>query len=163
MGNLLDESFGPELGQVVAQGGETVVVGGAAQGLGGLGMEFCGGKGAFCGDVGEAQQGMHQGQLARMIELQARNAFAVGEESGLAELAELAAIDEGLQHVLLNVEVVVGDGRKFVSKFWKIVDGFVDGVVGNVVGGRLGAEQEMIADVWLDEAMALVTANDGIG
>ena len=49
-----------------------------------------------------------------------------------------------------------------MSKLGKLVDGFVDGVVGNIVGGRLGAEQEMIADVLFDEAMAIVTANDGI-
>jgi hypothetical protein len=75
-----------------------------------------------------------------MIELQAGNAFAVGEESGLAELAQLATIDEGFQNVRLNVEVVVDDGGKFLSEFGKVVDGFVDGVVGNVVGSRLGAE-----------------------
>ena len=44
-----------------------------------------------------------------------------------------------------------------------MVDGFVDGVVVHVVGGGLGTEQEMIADVLFDEAMAIVTANDGIG
>ena len=98
-----------------------------------------------------------------MIELQAGNPFAVGEDRGLAELAKLAAIDEGFENVLLHVEVVVDDGGKLLSEFWKMVDGFVDGVVVNVVGGRLGAEQEMIADVLFDKAMAIVTANDGIG
>jgi hypothetical protein len=98
-----------------------------------------------------------------MIELEAGNPFAVGEDSGLAELAKLAAIDEGFENVLLNVEVVVDDGGKLLLEFWKMVDGFVDGVVVDVVGGRLGAEQEMIADVRFDEAMAIVTANDGIG
>jgi len=98
-----------------------------------------------------------------MIEPQTRNPFAVGEDRGLAELAELAAIDKGFENVLLNVEVVVYDGGKLLSQFGKLVDGFVDSVVGNVVGGRLGAEQEMIADVLFDEAMAIVTANDGIG
>ena len=44
-----------------------------------------------------------------------------------------------------------------------MIDGFVDGVVGNVVGGGLGAEQEMIAEVLFDEAMAIVAANDGVG
>jgi len=98
-----------------------------------------------------------------MIELQAGNPFAVRQDSGLAELVKLATIDEGFENVLLNVEVVVDDGGKLLSKFGKLVDGFVDGVVGDVVGCRLGAEQEMIADVLFDEAMAIVTANDGIG
>jgi TetR/AcrR family transcriptional repressor of nem operon len=44
-----------------------------------------------------------------------------------------------------------------------MVDRFVDGIVGNVVGGGLGTKQEMIADVLFDEAMAIVTANDGWG
>ncbi|MGA8620161.1 MAG: hypothetical protein WB660_16765 [Candidatus Sulfotelmatobacter sp.] len=106
---------------------------------------------------------MHQTQLPRMIELQAGNAFAVGQDGGLAELAKLAAINEGFENVLLNVEVVVDDGGKLLSELGKLMDGFVDGVVVNVVGGWLGAEQEMIADVLFDEAMAIVTANDGIG
>ena len=81
----------------------------------------------------------------------------------MAEFPQLAAIEEGFQNVLLNVEVVVDDGGKFLSEFWKRVDSFVDGVVGNVVGGRLRAKKEMIADVLFDEAMAIVAANDGIG
>jgi len=44
-----------------------------------------------------------------------------------------------------------------------MVDGFVDGVIVNVVGGGLGTKQEMIADVLFDEAMAIVSAFDGIG
>jgi len=163
VGNLLDQTFGSELAEIVAQRGEVVVSGGATQGLGGLGVQFCGGKGAFGGDVGEAQQSVHQGQLPRVIELQAGNPFAVGQDRGLAELVKLAAIDEGFENVLLNVEVVVDDRGKLLPELGKLVDGFVDGVVVNVVGGRLGAEQEMIADVLFDEAMAIVTANDGIG
>ena len=73
--------------------------------------------------------------------LQTGNPFAVGEDRGLAELAKLAAIDKGFENVLQNVEVVVDDGGKLLSKLEKLVDGFVDGVVGNIVGGRLGAEQ----------------------
>lgn len=48
-----------------------------------------------------------------MIELQTGNPFAVGEDRGLAELAELAAIDKGFENVLLNVEVVVDDEESF--------------------------------------------------
>jgi hypothetical protein len=44
-----------------------------------------------------------------------------------------------------------------------MVDGFVDGVIVNVVGGGLGTKQEMIADVLFDEAIAIVSAFDGIG
>ena len=44
-----------------------------------------------------------------------------------------------------------------------MIDGFVDGVIVNVVGSGLSTQQEMIADVLFDEAMAIVTANDGFG
>jgi hypothetical protein len=43
-------------------------------------------KGVPRGDVREAHQGMHQVQLPRMIELQTRDAFAVREDGGLAEV-----------------------------------------------------------------------------
>ena len=98
-----------------------------------------------------------------MIELQPGNPFTVGKDSGLAELPELAAIDEGFQNVLLDIVIVVDDGRKLGSKFGQMVDGFVDGVIVDVVGGGLGTKQEMIADVLFDEAMAIVTADNGIG
>lgn len=89
-------------------------------------MQFCPGEGALGGDVGETQESVHEGELPRMIELQAGNAFAVGKEGGLTELAELAAIDEGLQDVLLDIEVVVDDGGKLLSERGEMVDTFVD-------------------------------------
>ena len=42
-------------------------------------------------------------------------------------------------------------------------DGFVDGVVVDIIGGRLGPQEEVIADVLLDEAMAIVATNDRVG
>ena len=51
-----------------------------------------------------------------MIELQPGNPSTAGD-SGLAELQELAAIDEGFQNVLLDIVIVVDDGRKLGSKF----------------------------------------------
>src|SRR2546422_6546583 len=42
--------------------------------------------------------------LAGMVELEPRDALAVGEEGRGGERAELAAIDERLQDVLLDVE-----------------------------------------------------------
>jgi hypothetical protein len=38
------------------------------------------------GDVGEAQQSVHQSQLPRMIQLQAGNSFAIGQQGWLGEL-----------------------------------------------------------------------------
>jgi len=61
------------------------------------------------GDVGEAHEGVHQGELSGMVEFQTGNAPPGWTNGRLSELAELAAVDEGLQDVLLHVEVVIGD------------------------------------------------------
>src|SRR5215472_15511803 len=98
-----------------------------------------------------------------MIQLQAGNAFAIGQQGRLGKLAELGAIDKGFQNVLLNVEVVIHDGSKLLSQYGKMFDGFVDGVVIDIIGGRFGPQQEVIADILFDEAMAIVTTNDGVG
>ena len=44
-----------------------------------------------------------------------------------------------------------------------MVDGLGHGVVGHVVGGCFGAEQKVIADVLLDEPLAIVAADDRVG
>jgi hypothetical protein len=56
-------------------------------------------------DVREAHQGVHEGQLPRVIELQPGEARAGGEHRGLGEASQLAPIDEGLEDVLLDVEI----------------------------------------------------------
>ena len=134
MGDFLDQSFGSQLGEVITQGGQAVVVDGGAQGLSSLGVEFCGGKGVTGSDMGEAQQGMHEGELPGMIQFQAGNALAVGQQGRLAELAELAPIDEGFQDVLLPIEVVVDDRGELLLEFWEMIDAFLDGIVGHVCG-----------------------------
>ena len=45
----------------------------------------------------------------------------------------------------------------------QVVDGFVDAVVGDVVGRRLGAQDEVIAHVLLDEAVAVMAADHRVG
>ena len=44
-----------------------------------------------------------------------------------------------------------------------MLDGLVDPVVGDVVGGRLGAEDQMVAHVLLDEAAPVMAADDRVG
>jgi hypothetical protein len=56
--------------------------------------------------MGEGDQGMHHGELTRMVQLHPRHAFAIREDGGLAEGSQLAPIDEGLQNVLLHVLAV---------------------------------------------------------
>ena len=127
------------------------------------GCEFCGGKRVPRGDVREAHQGMHQGQLPRVIELQTRDALAVRQDGGLAEVPQLTAIDEGFQDVLLNIQIVVHNRGELLTELRKVVNGFFHGVVSNIVGGGLGAKQEMITNILFDEPVAIVTTDDWIG
>jgi hypothetical protein len=77
--------------------------------------------------------------------------------------SQLAAIEEGFQDVLLNIQIVVDNRGQLVAEFWELVNGLVHGVVGNIVGGGLGAQQEMIPNILFDEPVAVVAADDRIG
>ena len=68
------------------------------------------------GDVGEAHERVHQGKLPRVVELEAGDALARRRDRRLRELAQLAAIDEGLQNVLLYVQVVVIDRGEGIAE-----------------------------------------------
>jgi hypothetical protein len=54
---------------------------------------------------------MHQGELPRMIELEARNALSRRRDGRFRELSQLAAIDKCIQDILLDVAVVIVDRR----------------------------------------------------
>ena len=108
-------------------------------------------------------QRVHQSKLARMIEFQAGYAFAAGKNGRLGELAQLAAVDECLQDVLLNILVVVDDGRELLPQLRKVLDRLVDSIVVHVVRRRLCPQNQMVPDILLDEAIAVMAADDGIG
>ena len=74
-------------------------------------MEFGSGEGIAGCDVGEAYERVHQGKLPRVIELEAGNALSGRRDGRFRELSQLAAIDEGFQNILLDVEVVIVDRR----------------------------------------------------
>jgi hypothetical protein len=59
--------------------------------------------------------------------------------------------------------VGIDDGRHVLAKLRQILDGFFAAIIVDVVGGRLGAQQEVIADVLFDEAISVMTADDGVG
>src|SRR6266566_7528671 len=160
---LLDQALRSEFGQLIAQGGEAVVILGATQGGGGVCVQFRGRERAARGDVGEVYQRMHQSQLPRVVQFQAGNAFAVWAEGGLAECPKLPPIDKGFEDVLLNIQVGVDNRGQLRPELGEIDDGLGHRVVRHVVGGRLGAEQEMIADVLFDESVAVVAANHRVG
>ena len=72
-------------------------------------IEFCGGNAVAGGDVREAHEGVHQGKLAGMVEPQSRNAFPRRGNGRFSEPSQLAAIDEGLEDILLHIEIIVVD------------------------------------------------------
>lgn len=74
--------------------------------------------------MAEAYEGVHESQLTRMIQLQPRNALAVGEKRRLRQLPKLAAIDKSFQDVLLDVVVIVDNGGDPLPQLWQILDGF---------------------------------------
>src|SRR5712691_7996089 len=125
-------------------------------------MQVTCGEGVPGGDVREADEGVHHGQLPRVIELESWNAFAVGQACRFGELAYLAAVDERLQDILLDRLVAVRHGRHGLAEFGHGVDGLRDTEVADVVGRGLRAEQQMIADVLFDGAVAVVAADHGI-
>ena len=97
--------------------------------------------------------------LFRSVELEARNALSGRRDGRFRELSQLAAIDKGFQNVLLDVEVIIVDRRQRFLEDRQIFDGLVDAVVVDVVASGLSPQDEVIANVLLDEAVAIVTAN----
>ena len=109
--------------------------------------------------MSEAYQGMHQRQLPWIVQFQAGNAFTAGKHGGLGQLLQLASVDKGFQDVLLDVEVVVADGRQPVSQLGQVFHRLFDPIVGDVIGSRLGAQAQVIADILLEEAVSIVATD----
>ena len=72
-------------------------------------------------------------ELPGVIELEARNALSCRRDCRFGEFSQLAAIDKGLQDILLHVEIVVVDRRQGVAQDGEIFHRFVDAVVFDVV------------------------------
>src|SRR5215467_13795358 len=98
-----------------------------------------------------------------MIQLQARNTFAVGKHRRLRQCTQLSAVNKGFQDVLLDIVVVVDYRSQPPPKFGEVLDGFVDAVVVHVVGSWLSAEQNVVAYVLFNKASSVVAADDRIG
>lgn len=125
-------------------------------------MEIAGREGVARRNAGEADERMHQRDLAGMIEFQAGNTLAVGQPRGFGELAQLAAVDEGFEDVLLNREIPVGDCRHRVAQGGQLVDGFRHPEVPDVVGRGFGAQGQVIPHVLFHRPIAAVAPNDRI-
>ena len=85
------------------------------------------------------------------------------QEPAEAEDEGSNAIDEGFQDILLDVEVVIVDLRQRFLESRQIFDGFVDAVIVDVVARGLGPQDDVITNVLLDEAVAIVAANLRVG
>jgi len=134
---LGDETLGPELGQVVAERGKRIAFGGTSERLDDVRMEFCGGEAVAGGDVRKAHEGVHQGKLAGMMEAQSRNALACRSNGRFGEAPQLAAINEGLEDILLHVEIIIVNCREGVLERRQVVYRFVHAIVVDVVARRL--------------------------
>jgi hypothetical protein len=95
--------------------------------------------------VREAHQRVHEGKLPRVIELEARDALSGRGDCWFRKLSELAAINKGLQDVLLHVEIVVVDGRHGLAEDGRVFHRFVDPVIIDIVACRFCAQDEVIA------------------
>ena len=98
-----------------------------------------------------------------MIKPQSWNALTVPHHRRFRKLAKLAAIDEGFQNILLDIQIVVDDRAHGLAELGQILDRFLDAIVGHVVTGRFGAKIHVIAHVLFDEPVAIVAANHWIG
>ena len=74
-------------------------------------VDFGSGEGIAGRNVCEAHKRTHEGELPRVIELEARNAFARRGERRFGKFSQLAAIDKGFKDILLHIEIVVVDRR----------------------------------------------------
>ncbi len=80
-------SLGPKFCEIVTEGGEGVAFGRAAERGEDSRVEFYGGEGIASGNVGEAHQRVHQGELSRVVELEAGDALSRRRDGRLGELA----------------------------------------------------------------------------
>ena len=126
-------------------------------------IDFAGAEGVGGRDLRKADEGVHERQLARIVELEARNAFAGRGDGGFGQPLELTAIDKRLEDILLDIQVIVIDRGELVAQGRKMLDSLVHSVVGHVVAGGLGPEDQVVAHILLDKAVAVMAADHRVG
>ena len=89
---------------------------------------------------------------------------AVEKNRRLGELAKLLSVHKGFQNILLHVQIAIDDAVQSLSQLGKILYRLADAVIGKeIFGCRLGAEEEAIADILFQKALAVVAADYGVG
>lgn len=125
--------------------------------------KFGGRKSSLCGYMREAHQGFHECEQTRVSGSESWNTLSTWRDCRLKKLLQLPTVDKALQDVLLNVEIVCGDGFHGVANGGQVLDGFTDAIVTQVIGGCFRAEQSMISNILFDEAVLVVATDDRIG
>ena len=115
-------------------------------------MQIAGSKTTAACEMDETGQGLHDGQQARIVQLHAWCPTSAWGDGGLPQLRQLATIDIGLQHVLLDSEVAIVDAAHHSTQLGQVVDRFADAEVASVVAGGFVAEQPVVTHVLLDGA-----------
>src|SRR5260370_29450312 len=95
--------------KVMAERGQRVVGLAPTESVQRRAIKIRGGKGSARDEVGEANEGVHDRQLAGMIQFQTGDALAAGKPGRLGQLAQLPTVDKGFQDVLLDILIVVDD------------------------------------------------------
>lgn len=93
-------------------------------------IDFAGAERVGGRDLRKAHESMHQGQLAGIVELETRNAFAGRGDGGFGQPLELTAIDKCLENILLDIQIIVIDCGELVAQRRKMLDSLVHSVVG---------------------------------
>ena len=115
------------------------------------------------GDVSEPYKRMHECDLPRTVEFQSRNPLAIGQDGGRCQLPQLSTVQEGLQYVLLNIQIVVVDGSEPLAQLGQVLDRLLDAVIVDIIGSGFGSQQQVIAHLLFDEAVALMAADHRVG
>ena len=88
----------------------------------------------------------------------------LGSSGGLGEFAKLPSVHKGFQNILLHLQIAVDDAAQPLPQLRKILHRLANAVIcRDIVSCRFGAEDEAIADVLLEEALAVVAANHRVG
>src|SRR3954447_22997584 len=116
MRESFNQRLGSEFGQVVAQTSQSIVRGSTAECLDDIRIDCRGRNGCSSGNVRKSDNSVHEYQLARVIQFEARHTFAVRQDGGFGESAQLSPVNKRLQNVLLDILIGVVDGRKFLPK-----------------------------------------------
>src|SRR2546422_758551 len=86
MRDLFHQTLGAQLPEVITERSQLVLFRCPPEGLQGLRVQVAGGEGAFGGEVAKAHQGVHEGQLSGLIQIQTWVGQDVGKYWRMGEI-----------------------------------------------------------------------------